>query len=79
MAPMPVEGARDFAFTEHFAVIAGEHDDRVVPQAHGLERIEQAADLSIDVGDHAVVGMPGRAQFMLADERFLRTEMPDEQ
>ena len=39
------------------AVVAGEHDQRVVAQATRIERIEHAADAFVHLADHLVVDM----------------------
>ena len=44
---------------QHLAVIADEDDDGVVRQPGGAHRLHDAPDLVVDVGAHAVVGVPG--------------------
>ena len=47
------------ALAEHFAVIAGEDDDRVLGEPARSERLHQAAELVVDVGDRAEIGAAG--------------------
>jgi len=49
---------------EHVAVVAREDDDRVLRLPGPLERVEQLAELAVDVGDEAVVGAAQRRQVL---------------
>jgi hypothetical protein len=47
---------QSFMVAEVVAVIAEEHDDRVVPELQAIERFEQHTDLRVHEGGACVVG-----------------------
>ena len=52
-------------FAEPFAVVGREDDDGVVRNAEGVEPVENAADVVIDLGYHGVIAVARRAQFVV--------------
>ena len=46
---------RDAVLAEALAVVGGDDDDGLVPQARRLERVEHAADVEVGEADLAVV------------------------
>ena len=51
----------------HLGMVGGEDDDRVVPGAGCLDRRPDAAELRVDLRDHAVVERADRAELALAE------------
>ena len=53
----PVQGpfGRQAVVAEVLAVVGGEQDQRVLPQAEGVDRGQDAPDLVIDVRDECIV------------------------
>ncbi|MDT4801954.1 hypothetical protein FQZ97_346690 [compost metagenome] len=60
----PVHLVPEAALAKHVAVVAGEHDQRVVGQAAFLQGPEQRADLRVDVAAGAEVGAAGVADLV---------------
>ena len=53
------------AFAEHFAMIAGQDDDRILRQAGGAQRRHQAAQQVVDIGDCTIIGVARVAHLRL--------------
>ena len=53
------------AFAEHFAMVAEEDDDRVLGEAARLERRHEPAEIVVDVGDGAEIGVARVARLSL--------------
>ena len=55
--------------SELFAVVGGDDDERVVPHPEGAHRVEDAAELGVDVGDHPQVLRLQGAQLVVVRRR----------
>ena len=55
------------ALAEHLAMVPSEHDDRVALQPGVAQRAQKPAEIVVDVGNRAVIGVARVADVLLAD------------
>ncbi len=65
-------------FTEKPAVVTHQHDDRVIPQAETVHRMEHASERAVEIGDAGVVlaNVIGQSHFSVAAELEAAFAMP---
>ena len=62
----------------HLGMVGSEYDDGVAPGARCLHRLPDAAELCVDLGDHAVIDGADAAEIFLAPIRHLALDAGNE-